>query len=321
MDIVGGVLFIVGFMLVAGLVAYIGDRVGHQVGRRRLTLFGLRPKYTSTIVAVATGMVIALTVTMAGLLLSSVFRNAVFRLGAVNAEIAGLQADAAALRKELDTTRNGQIVLPVLAPIANIFLPVRANQADAVVLPRLSELFDQTVAAANRQFTHSPWNLKPYKHKASEPEIQADLKRELAKVRDDVANHSYPPDSTVLLVPVVGQNLFAGDTISFAFQDYVDVRLAAAGETLATVDVAGGTPLNYASLQRLISAAGAELVRRGLPPIFLYNGEINGTTADSVLNQVTRLRGRVKLVAKSSSDVYPHSGGFILDFSLVPAPE
>ncbi|MGB8266668.1 MAG: DUF3084 domain-containing protein [Candidatus Velthaea sp.] len=318
MDLVGGFSFIVGFMVVAGLVAYIGDRVGHQVGRRRLTLFGLRPKYTSTIVAVATGMVIALTVILAGLALSSVFRNAVFRLGAVNAEIAALQSQAVVLRKEVDTTRNGRIVLPVLYPIANIFLTIRADQPDAILLPKLSELFDKTVTAANRQFSRPPYDLKPYKHKSSEPEIQADLKRELTKIRDDLANHAYAPDSTVLLAPVVGQNLFAGDTISFGFEHYVDKRIAAAGETLSTVDVNGGSSINYAVLQRLRAAAGQELVRRGFPEFFLVN-EIDGTASPAALNLLPRLRGKYKLVARSSIDLYPHSGGVILEISLVPA--
>ena len=51
-------------MAIAGGVAYVGDRVGHQVGRKRLTLFGIRPRYTSTIIAIATGMIIALVVTL-----------------------------------------------------------------------------------------------------------------------------------------------------------------------------------------------------------------------------------------------------------------
>ncbi|HMD02671.1 MAG TPA: DUF3084 domain-containing protein, partial [Candidatus Baltobacteraceae bacterium] len=56
----GGSALILAIVLIAGSIAYVGDRVGHYVGRRRLSLFGLRPKYTSTIVAVGTGMVIAL---------------------------------------------------------------------------------------------------------------------------------------------------------------------------------------------------------------------------------------------------------------------
>src|SRR5215472_5636757 len=47
------VITVAAIVVLAGLIAFVGDRVGHQVGRRRMTLFGLRPRYTSTIFAVA----------------------------------------------------------------------------------------------------------------------------------------------------------------------------------------------------------------------------------------------------------------------------
>src|ERR1700736_3034554 len=84
-SVLPGIFSVLGITIVAGVIAYIGDRVGHQVGRKRLTLFGLRPKYTSTIVAVATGMLIALSVTSVALIGSQQVRTAFFRLGQINA--------------------------------------------------------------------------------------------------------------------------------------------------------------------------------------------------------------------------------------------
>ena len=46
------VITVAAIVVLAGLIAFVGDRVGHQVGRRRMTLFGLRPRYTSTIFAI-----------------------------------------------------------------------------------------------------------------------------------------------------------------------------------------------------------------------------------------------------------------------------
>ncbi len=43
----------------SGLIAYLGDLVGRKVGKKRLTLFGLRPRYTSVIITVITGILIA----------------------------------------------------------------------------------------------------------------------------------------------------------------------------------------------------------------------------------------------------------------------
>ena len=93
----GGLLVVLIIIVMAGAIAYVGDRVGHQVGRKRLTLFGLRPKYTSTIVAVGTGMIIALIVTLGALAASSYVRTAFFRLGTLTGRINELQAQALSL--------------------------------------------------------------------------------------------------------------------------------------------------------------------------------------------------------------------------------
>jgi uncharacterized protein (DUF3084 family) len=47
-------------VLVAGLVAYVGDLVAKRVGKRHWRLLGLRPRASATLVAVGTGVLIAL---------------------------------------------------------------------------------------------------------------------------------------------------------------------------------------------------------------------------------------------------------------------
>ena len=60
------VLFLV---LLGGLIAYAGDVIGRRVGRRHLRLFGLRPRTTGLVVAVLSGMLVALVVFAAFMLL------------------------------------------------------------------------------------------------------------------------------------------------------------------------------------------------------------------------------------------------------------
>jgi uncharacterized protein (DUF3084 family) len=77
-EIIRGIGNVFVVMAIAGAVAYVGDRVGHQVGRRRLTLFGIRPRYTSTIIAIGTGMVIALVVSVVAIFASQQVKTAFF---------------------------------------------------------------------------------------------------------------------------------------------------------------------------------------------------------------------------------------------------
>jgi hypothetical protein len=311
-----GIGLVLAITIVAGVIAYIGDRVGHQVGRKRLTLFGLRPKYTSTIVAVATGMLIALSVTLAALVGSNYVRTAFFRLGQLNARINDLQAQAISTQKQLDATRKSAFSLPLGLPIANVAATIRPSQPDSVLLPALSSLFDQTVQQANRDFARAPYELKPYKLRSTDATVQSGLRAELGKIRADVAG--LPADTPVFLQPVVGQNLFRGDTISFAFAHYVDKRVAAAGDILASIDVQGGQSLNLTTLQTLSNQASTEIRKRGMPAAFAANVALNGPQAQDVLSQAGRLRGRYRILAKASLDLYPHSGGVLLDFALVP---
>src|SRR3974390_380047 len=100
LQILRGSVSVIIIMLVAGFIAYVGDRVGHQVGRRRLTLFNLRPRHTSTIVAVATGMLIAMLVTLIALAASEYVQTALFRIGDLNQQMRELQTKVTSLQEE-----------------------------------------------------------------------------------------------------------------------------------------------------------------------------------------------------------------------------
>ncbi len=54
-----GVIVFLVLALTGGGIAYIGDKLGTKIGKKRLTLFGLRPKHTSILVTIITGILIA----------------------------------------------------------------------------------------------------------------------------------------------------------------------------------------------------------------------------------------------------------------------
>ena len=109
-EIVRGIGNLLAVMAIAGAVAYVGDRVGHQVGRRRLSLFGIRPRYTSTIVAIATGVIIALVVSLVAIFASQEVKIAFFKLNSINQQITELQERQRDLEAKVN---NGRLVLPV----------------------------------------------------------------------------------------------------------------------------------------------------------------------------------------------------------------
>ena len=53
-----GVLLIVVLVITGGAIAFIGDRLGSKIGKKRLSIFGLRPRHTSILITILTGICI-----------------------------------------------------------------------------------------------------------------------------------------------------------------------------------------------------------------------------------------------------------------------
>jgi uncharacterized protein (DUF3084 family) len=69
------ILFIVVLILVSGFIAYFGDQLGRWMGKRRLTLWHLRPRHTAYVVTAITGMLIAALTLVALVLVNSQFKR------------------------------------------------------------------------------------------------------------------------------------------------------------------------------------------------------------------------------------------------------
>lgn len=95
-----GLILILSVISIGGLIAYVGDKIGMKVGKNRLSIFGLRPKYTSIIITILTGILIALF--SGGLMMaaSERARIAVFQLDDILAEIESSKAELSSLRAE-----------------------------------------------------------------------------------------------------------------------------------------------------------------------------------------------------------------------------
>lgn len=82
-----GIMLIVVLVLTGGVIAFIGDRLGSKVGKKKLSLFGLRPRHTSILVTIITGILIT-TVTFGILAIASKdVRTALFGMDKLKAEL------------------------------------------------------------------------------------------------------------------------------------------------------------------------------------------------------------------------------------------
>ena len=309
MGTIVGIGIVIVIVLIAGLIAYIGDRVGHQVGRKRLTLFGLRPKYTSTIVAVGTGMMIAFVATVVTLSTSPYARAAFFQLSEINNQVNELQAKADELERQF---RRNNVVVDRGRLLYGQFLLISPQQANAQRMKLLSAFFDTVVDNVNRNYV--PLGLKPYRGRSSD----TDVSKKLQDVLTDPKTQGFLLRGPVLLLAIADENLFPGDPIHFTFAPYLDQQIFRAHQAIASVEVDGGTAIvPQVAYGQLADAIQQSALQAGMP-VYFANPFAQSSPAQIAQTQslIRKGRGRYYIIARATSDVYPHTGGVPVSFEL-----
>jgi len=93
-----GLLLITTVLVLGGVIATLGDRIGMRVGKARLSLFNLRPRQTATVVSILTGSVISASTLGLLLVASEQLRKGLF-------EFEETQANLAEARTALEDTQ------------------------------------------------------------------------------------------------------------------------------------------------------------------------------------------------------------------------
>jgi len=297
LDTLRGIAIVVFIIALAGAIAYAGDRVGHQIGRKRLTLYNIRPRYTSTIIAVGTGMLIALVVTTAALVASSEVRAAIFQENTISQKIAGLETREKQLEAKVN---NAQIVVPIGQPISPAVARFPRDSTPALRFNIAKQFYADTVVNANRALVPP---LKPFI-----PPTDLDGKlRQLAEAPEIEQKNA---NVDVYLVAYADHNLFAGDRIGFTFRAFQDVLVVKSGTELGRGTVPSGPNVNLALVitqlqQRTVDA----LIGSGLPSYFVGTPDPVKflPSQQQMQHMLTTPGGSYAVAAFAAQDIYPHT--------------
>lgn len=100
-----GVSLILVIVITGGVIAFFGDRIGTRVGKRRMSLWGLRPRYTSIIITILTGILIAGSTMGALTIISYDVRTALFGMEALKLQTKQLTDAVQQKNRELAMAR------------------------------------------------------------------------------------------------------------------------------------------------------------------------------------------------------------------------
>jgi uncharacterized protein (DUF3084 family) len=88
-----GLVLIAAVLVLGGVIATVGDRLGTRVGKARLTLFNLRPRKTATLITILTGGVISASTFAILFAVSDQLRTGVFELGRIQNDLKDARED------------------------------------------------------------------------------------------------------------------------------------------------------------------------------------------------------------------------------------
>lgn len=143
-------------LLIGVMVSFIGDWVGRRLGKRRVSLFGLRPRHTGVALAVLSGVVVSLLTLAVLSFASEGVRMALLGMKAIQERIEGLKLELAENERVLAEVKaekerlEGQVkelkdlasrLREGVAVLREGEIAVRANEllAQEVIPPGLSE--------------------------------------------------------------------------------------------------------------------------------------------------------------------------------------
>ena len=138
-----GIRLIVIMAIVGALIAYIADKMGSKIGKKKLSVFGLRPKYTSILLTALSGSIIAVLTISVMAIASQSARTALFGMDKLQKELRMLNSEkdfaakALATAKEKVTAQNKQISILD----AKILESTRENDGMEARLGQLNEKY------------------------------------------------------------------------------------------------------------------------------------------------------------------------------------
>ena len=158
-------------LFAGGILSIIGDRIGMKFAKRRVTLWGLRPKYTSSILTAATGTMISLFVIVILAIVSESVRTSLFSMQFIQRQIVDLT-------KQLQESRNEQQVSSLLIVEAQQQLDRKQKELNG----KQNELDSKQRELSEMQLRSDELRLATERLAAERASLEEDVKR----IRDNL---------------------------------------------------------------------------------------------------------------------------------------
>lgn len=305
------------FIIISGAIAYIGDVIGTYVGKRRLSVFGLRPRVTAILVAIVTGISITLFTLLAAVILSDNVKIAMFSVDQLRVkqqtliqETTRLENERQVLIKERLALRNDvnrlksivriketeSVVFQKDEPLAAVVLEQGLKPPEA--MKKLTDLIISLIKKAKRRGLKARDEITFFKQNQSQ----------LGRMAEYIASSSHE----MVVAAVAAENINAGEHLgNVRFLVLPNSLIFRKNEEIASLEVDGKLERGEItrSLKGFMDEINHEVVKLGMiaNPLTGRFGDLSSNSMISFYDMVNRIKSldrKIILIAVVPKDTY-----------------
>lgn len=98
-------ILVLSLIIISGLIAFVGDWVGLKIGKKRVTIFKLRPHYTAIFITIISGILIAIITVSILAISSNDVRTALFGMEELKEKLSNLSREVELINTQLSSTQ------------------------------------------------------------------------------------------------------------------------------------------------------------------------------------------------------------------------
>lgn len=249
-----GIALILFLSIMGGAIAFGGDRLGSKIGKKRLSILGLRPKHTSIVVTIITGaLTVALTMSVLSIVSRDV-RTALFGMEQLQAQLVSLSAEVE--RKSTQLTISQDELAKQMAESARLDVKIHAMTEQ---LDRVTGELASVTAERDRTAAELIKAQQDYSVAKEQLTVLEQTKEELDRKVDDLTASKSTLETDIQELETVTNGLLAG---------LQNIREGAImfrnGEVLATAVIKQGLPKEEANrtLQGALRRINSDILHR-----------------------------------------------------------
>lgn len=304
-------------VVISGVIAYLGDALGTMVGKKRLTVFGLRPRITALVVAISTGILITMLTLGVATFLSEDVRTALFSMDRIRRDIDQLQAEIRGLVDSRD--RLEQEKKELFEDVERLTSQVRIKETESVVF-RKDESLAVCIIKAGIRPEEVMKELTTLIIKLADK-----VRRKGVMVKDEInfftenkeqlsimAAHIASSSQDLVVAAIAAENINTGEELgNVRFLALPNNLIFTRNQEIASIEIDGKSSrsLIARNLKSFMDLLNHEVVNHGMIPNLLTDrfGDLSSESMISfydLVNEIRELNRKITLIATVSEDTY-----------------